>query len=302
MVTAADRDGQLCLLGTGLMGAPMARRLVAGGFEVRVWNRSPEKARALAACGCLPFDDLAGALAGAGVVLSMLSDGPALREVVASAVAAGVVPPGCLWVDMSSTLPADAHALARMLDGIGAELLDAPVSGGVAGAESGTLAIMAGGSETAFRRALPVLAPLGRAVRVGPTGSGQMAKLANQMIVAGTIGLVAEAMLFLAEGGADQAAVRDALRGGFADSAILRLHGARMEARDFVAGGTCANQLKDLDNALAVAGELSLRLPMIEQVRGRYRRLVRDLGGAALDHAALFLELRDLNGKDITAP
>ncbi|MBW7920755.1 MAG: NAD(P)-dependent oxidoreductase [Rubellimicrobium sp.] len=292
----------VCVLGTGLMGAPMARRLAGAGFVTHVWNRSPGKAQALRGDGCRPCASLAGAVSGAAVILSSLTDGRAMLDLVEKVVDTGAAGAGSLWIDTSSTLPDEAVAATRRLGDVGVAFLDAPVSGGVRGATEGSLAIMAGGADATFRRALPVLSVLGRAVRVGPLGSGQMAKLANQMIVAGTIGLVAEAMLFLSEGGADCAAVRDALQGGFADSTILRQHGRRMQARDFAPGGASANQLKDLDNALSVARDLSLDLPMIAQVRARYRRLVDDLGGAALDHAALYLELCDLNGKDIAAP
>ena len=301
MVSAKGDVRRVCVLGTGLMGAPIARRLAGAGFEVRVWNRTPAKAFALQAHGCHPRDDLVEATAGADVIVSLMTDGKALRDVVSQALSGGGLRPGCLWIDMSSTLPSDAIAQSGLLRGAGVDLLDAPVSGGVKGAEAGTLAIMAGGGAQTFQRALAVFAPLGRAVWVGPSGSGQMAKLANQMIVAGTIGLVAEAMLFLAEGGADGAAVRDALQGGFADSVILRQHGQRMQDHNYVPGGSCANQAKDLDNALTVAGNLSLDLPMIAQVRARYHRLIRDLGGGALDHSALYLELCDLNGKGISA-
>lgn len=301
-MSAAQGEMVVCVLGTGLMGAPMARRLTKAGFATNVWNRTPEKARALQADGCQTCLSLAQAVSGAPVILSSLTDGRAVLDLVAKVVDTGAVGGGRLWIDTSSTLPSEALEAACRLGGAGVAFLDAPVSGGVRGAEAGSLAIMAGGTDAAFRRALPVLAPLGRAVRVGPVGSGQMAKLANQMIVAGTIALVAEAMLFLAEGGADCAAVRDALQGGLADSVILRQHGKRMQERDFTPGGASANQLKDLNNALSVARDLSLDLPTIEQVRARYRRLVEAMGGAALDHSALYLELCDLNGKDIVAP
>ncbi|MEO0937162.1 MAG: NAD-binding protein [Pseudomonadota bacterium] len=137
-----------------------------------------------------------------------------------------------------------------------------------------------------------MLAAMGRPVRVGPTGTGQLAKLANQAIVGITIGAVAEATLLLEAGGADPAAVRDALKGGFADSTILQLHGARMSARDYTPGGPSAIQLKDMDNVLDAAQGLTL--PLTQAIRDRYARLVEDLGGGANDHAALFEELRDL--------
>ncbi|MEX0350116.1 MAG: NAD-binding protein [Paracoccaceae bacterium] len=132
-------------------------------------------------------------------------------------------------------------------------------------------------------------------MRVGPTGAGQLAKLANQTIVAITIGAVAEATLLLEAGGADAAAVREALKGGFADSAILQQHGARMSARDFVPGGPSRLQVKDLDNALAEAKGLGLTLPSALAIRDRFQRYVTELDGADRDHSGLFEELLDLN-------
>ena len=137
---------------------------------------------------------------------------------------------------------------------------------------------------------------MGRPVHVGPTGSGQLAKLANQAIVAVTIGAVAEAMLMIQKGGGDPAAVRDALKGGFADSTILQQHGARMTDGNFEPGGLTYNQVKDLDNALEEARSLGLTLPTTEEIRARFIRLRDVMGGAELDHSALYLELLKRNG------
>jgi 2-hydroxy-3-oxopropionate reductase len=169
------------------------------------------------------------------------------------------------------------------------------VSGGTAGAEAATLAIMVGGSKAAFERARPVFETLGRPTLVGPSGAGQLAKLANQLIVGVTIGAVAEALLLAAGGGADPAAVREALLGGFADSRILQLHGNRMLDRNFVPGGTARTQLKDLDSALAEARAAGLTLPILERVDALYRDLVA-AGDGALDHSGLLVGLERLNG------
>lgn len=277
---------RIAFLGTGLMGAPMVRNCARAGFELCIWNRSVDKARALVAEGISMAETAAEAVAGADVVISMLTDGAAVQ-----AVAEGVrCEPDTLWIDMSSTRPEDARAMAAR----GHRFLDAPVSGGVKGAEEATLAIMVGGTQTDFDRAVPVLSAMGRPTRVGPVGSGQLAKLANQAIVGITIAAVAEANLLLEQGGADVAAVRAALRGGFADSTILQQHGRRMQDRDFAPGGPSEIQLKDMNNVLAEAG--TLELPVTAHVRDRYARLVDELGRGREDHAALFAELLDRNG------
>ena len=162
------------------------------------------------------------------------------------------------------------------------------------GAEAGSLAIMAGGEPEAFARAQPIFAALGRATRVGPAGSGQLAKCCNQAIVAITIGAVSEALLLAAASGADPAAVRAALMGGFADSRILQLHGKRMIERDFVPGGRARVQLKDQNTILAAAQQAQLRLPLSECVTALYRDLIEH-GGGELDQNALLLELERIN-------
>ncbi len=283
------------LLGVGLMGRPMALNLVRAGVPLTVWNRSAEKCDGLADHGITVAADLASAVDGAQVVISMVADGEITKALVAAC--SDGLAQGAVWMDMSSTKPADARAVAETLAAKGVGFVDAPVSGGTKGAEDATLAIMAGGEADTVTQVAPVLATMGRPVRVGPTGAGQLAKLANQAIVAATIGAVAEAMLLLEEGGADPAAVRDALKGGFADSTILQQHGARMTNRDFVPGGLSRLQVKDLNNVLEEAQSMALRLPMTEQVRSRFQRYIDELGGAERDHSGLFEELQDLNGQ-----
>ncbi|HET6789102.1 MAG TPA: NAD(P)-dependent oxidoreductase, partial [Aquabacterium sp.] len=234
----------------------MSRRLLAAGYPLTVWNRTRAKAEALADAGARVAATPADAVANADIVITMLEHGGVVHDVLfgacdnASASAASHLRPGTLVVDMSSILPEQAREHARCLTSLGVQTLDAPVSGGTLGAEAGTLAIMAGGETSAFERALPVLNVLGRPVHVGPAGSGQLTKLANQMIVGITIGAVAEALLLAQRGGADPAKVREALRGGFAESRILEVHGQRMVDGDFAKRGSLAIQLKDLRNAL----------------------------------------------------
>lgn len=286
----------VAFLGTGLMGAPMARNLTRAGHRVRAWNRSADKAHALQGDGIGVAASVGDAVKGAGLVVSMVSDGRITADLIAQAETAGALGKGAVWVDMSSTRPADARAAAERLAAKGVDFVDAPVSGGTKGAEAGTLAIMAGGSPEAFAKVEATLAAMGRPVHVGPVGAGQLAKLANQAIVAITIGAVAEAMLLLERGGADPAKVRAALKGGFADGTILQQHGNRMTTRNFEPGGPSHLQVKDLDNVLEVAAEVGLTLPMTLDMRARFARYVDDLGGAERDHSGLFEELLDLNG------
>jgi 3-hydroxyisobutyrate dehydrogenase-like beta-hydroxyacid dehydrogenase len=201
---------------------------------------------------------------------------------------------GTLVIDMSSIRPSEARDHAARLGERGVAHLDAPVSGGTVGAEQGTLAIMAGGRLQDYQRALPLFSALGRPTHVGPHGAGQMAKLANQMIVGITIGAVAEALLFAAKGGADMAKVREAIQGGFADSRILQLHGQRMVERDFTPHGRLSVQLKDMRNALATAQEIGFDAPITQLFEALYAAGdEHGLGG--LDHSGLFVELASRN-------
>ncbi|MEL7165612.1 MAG: NAD(P)-dependent oxidoreductase [Pseudomonadota bacterium] len=285
---------KITLLGTGLMGAPMARNIAAAGFALTVWNRTEAKAQALADAGITVAPDVAAAVAGADTIISMLSDGPSSLAMLADALPH--VAPGALWIDMASTKPAEARAMADTAATQDVAFLDAPVSGGTKGAEGATLAIMVGGAVADVARAQPLLASMGRPVHVGATGAGQLAKLCNQAIVAITIGAVAEATLLATQGGADPAALRAALKGGFADSTILQQHGTRMSDGDFVPGGRASVQVKDLDNILAEAAALNLSLPMATEVRDRFAHLIGPMGQGDADHSALYLELLARNG------
>ncbi|MGV2107114.1 NAD(P)-dependent oxidoreductase [Agrobacterium vitis] len=283
---------RIAFLGTGLMGEPMARHLAAD-FEVVVWNRSPQKAQALSDVARIAASP-AEAARGADVVISMLLDGPATRATLEDSGAMAAAGEGALIIDMGSVEPACDRDLASLARQMGKRFLDAPVSGGVAGAKAKTLSIFVGGAPEDFAAAVPVLEKLGRPTLMGPVGTGQTAKLANQLIVAVTIGAVAEAFRLAESAGCDPATLRGALRGGFADSRILDLHGERMVSGNFTPGGRSAAQLKDLNNALSVAAEHDLTLPLSETVRAGFTDLVQNKGGADLDHSAYYLWLQQI--------
>ncbi|MES2758371.1 MAG: NAD(P)-dependent oxidoreductase [Pseudomonadota bacterium] len=281
----------LAFLGIGLMGKPMASRLAQAGFTVRAWNRTAAKAEALRALGVEPQPELAGALSGADIVISMLESGAAVSTILDAAMPS--LQPGALWIDMSSTQQGEALDFDRRLQARGISFVDAPVSGGVLGAEAGTLAIMAGGSVHDFARAEPILMAMGRPTLVGPVGSGQVAKLCNQLIVGGTLDIVAEALLLAHAAGADPAAVRAALRGGFAESRILEVHGQRMLDRNFMPGGQVKSQLKDLRNVLVAAADAGVVLPVAALVTEHYSAIA-DAYPAA-DQCAALLALEKVN-------
>ena len=282
---------KISFLGTGLMGSHMARNILKAGFSLTAWNRTLAKAQALIADGADVPATAAEAIAEADIVITMLSDGPTVHDLLFDQELAAAMKAETLLIDMSSIKPSEARTHAELMRERGLHHLDAPVSGGTKGAEAGSLAIMAGGDEAVFTRAVSVLSAMGRPVRVGPDGSGQLSKLANQTIVAVTIGVVAEAMLLAEKGGADPAAIRDALKGGFADSVILQQHGERMTTNNFEPGGLSRMQLKDINNALEEAGQHELILPLTEQVKTRYTTLIEEMNGADTDHSALYLEL-----------
>ena len=278
---------RIAFLGTGLMGQPMARRLIEAGHELSVWNRSRERAAPLAGAARLcetPRD----AADGAEIVIAMLLDGAATRSVILDHGVLDAVASGGIVIDMGSVDPGTDRMLAEEAGRRGLHYLDAPVSGGVVGAEAGTLSIFLGGDAGVAERAAPVLKAMGRPHHLGPSGAGQIAKLANQVIVATTIGAVAEGLRLAEAGGCDIATLRQALMGGFADSRILDLHGARMVAGNYTPGGRSVAQLKDLDNAAAQAASTGTELPLAETVRAAFRDLVENRDGAELDHSAYF--------------
>lgn len=282
-------------LGTGIMGAPMAARLYQAGHRVQAWNRTLDKAQALAPLGVVVTETPRQAVDGADVVIVMLSSGPVCDEVILGSTGIlGSMKRDSVLVVMSS-IPVETakrHAEAATTQHI--RYLDAPVSGGERGAIDGNLAIMVGGEPAIFERISALLKLLGRPVRVGPAGTGQLAKLVNQLIVANTIATVSEALLLAERGGADPAKVQEALLGGFADSTIWRTHLPRMIAGDFKPGGPAKWQLKDTQTALSLAEGLSLELPVASLVNRLFEDLIEH-GDGELDHSALIRELKRRN-------
>jgi len=283
----------VAVLGTGIMGAPMARRLKAAGFGVTVWNRTREKSLALGADGIVVADEAATAVAQADVVIVMLSSGPVCEAVLAGGEGArGIIAamqPQTRLIIMSS-IPVDS---AKRLDAVAREhdvfCVDAPVSGGEKGAKDGTLSIMAGGDGVVVEGLAAI-----RVTHVGACGSGSLAKLANQLVVASTVCAVAEALTLAARGGADPAQVREAMLGGFADSTILHQHGLRMVEGNFRPGGPAKHQLKDVATAMALARSLGLRLPVGAAADQLFQAMV-DHGDGDIDHSGVILELQRMN-------
>jgi 3-hydroxyisobutyrate dehydrogenase-like beta-hydroxyacid dehydrogenase len=281
----------IAFLGIGLMGKPMAMLLLKAGYHVTVWNRTSDKAASLATYGAQHAQTPDVAVRNAAIVITMLEAGSIVAEVLEQAMPG--LRQGALVIDMSSTRQSEAQDLHKKLAVHGISFMDAPVSGGVVGAEAGTLAIMAGGSAADFTRAEPVLKIMGLPTLVGPAGCGQLAKLCNQLIVGGTINIVAEALLLAQAGGADPAAVRAAIRGGFAESRILEIHGQRMLERNFMPGGQVKSQTKDLENVLIAATAAGVTLPVTELITERYRSILNLIPKA--DQSAALLALERLN-------
>ena len=287
---------KIAFIGIGLMGNHMARNLLKAGHELFIWNRTPAKAEALKKDGAHICASAKEAVSQADFIILMVSDGPTVYSILFEQDLSNSMKSGATVIDMSSIKASEARHHQAKLAEQGIHHLDAPVSGGTKGAEAASLAIMVGGDEADFTACEAVFAPMGRAVHVGPAGAGQLSKLANQAIVGVTIGIVAEAMLFVEKGGANPAAVREALKGGFADSTILQQHGTRMTTGDFVPGGPARFQVKDMTNVLDEAEADKLALPLTQEVRDRFKKLVDEMDGGDLDHSALYLELLARNG------
>jgi 3-hydroxyisobutyrate dehydrogenase-like beta-hydroxyacid dehydrogenase len=293
MPTASHR--RIALLGTGIMGTHMARRLAQAGFPVTVWNRSADKADKLTQFGVKIIGSPSSACADADVVIVMLSNGPVVEEVLFSPDHTGKKPAeamaaGSVLVVMSSIPVETCQTQAPRLAARGVGYIDAPVSGGEPGARDGTLAIMAGGDAKVVDGIADVFAAMGRVTHIGPVGTGQMTKLANQIIVGATMVGVAEALHFATKGGADPAAVRKALMGGFADSKILNIHGERMVERNFVPGGPAAYQLKDMRTAQALAAASGMHFTLLDCLVGMFGDMI-DRFGTGLDVAGILQEV-----------
>jgi 2-hydroxy-3-oxopropionate reductase len=275
----------IALFGLGLMGRPMARTLLAAGFNIIGWNRSPLDPSLTEG---IPLATTLAEAAQAETLILMLSDSAAVDEMLRRL--DPLLQPGQLVIDMGSSDPLHSKAHAARLAERGVGWVDAPVSGGPEGAAAGTLAIMVGGMTEDVSRAQPILRALGRPTHVGPPGAGHTAKVINQLIVGLTIQAVAEAIVLAEAYGVDPALLRTALAGGFADSKILQIHGARMAERRYVPGGKVTTQLKDLRLAAAMAQAAGIELPHLTDTIARYEILV-ERGLGELDHSALHILL-----------
>jgi len=265
----------------------MARRLDQAGYRIQGWTRTAATAAWLNDIGTLALTTSA-AVHGARAIIVSLPDSATVDAVLLHDETTEAISPGAIVIDTSSTDPDSARRQSDYLRGIGVHHLDAPVSGGTRGAGAGELAIMVGGDPDTFSAAEGLLATLGRPTLIGPSGAGQLAKLCNQIIVAVTIGAVAEGLALADQAGGSLARIVGALHGGFADSRILREHGERMIQEDFSPGGAVRLQLKDLTAALGVAESHGLNLRFTKLARDLYQQLVGD-GYGDFDHSALYL-------------
>lgn len=275
-------------VGLGNMGRPMARHLHQAGAEVTVWNRSDAPAEAAVALGmkrAQTLKELAESV-GDGIICLNLTTTDVVEQVVFGAGGlAEALHPNALVIDFGTTGVAETRRFASRFAWV-----DSPVSGGQVGAENADLTLMVGGTESNFRRALPILQTVGqRITHLGHSGSGQVTKLANQLIVAQTIDAVAQALRLAELAGLDAHQVREALLGGFAESRILKLHGDRMARRDFKPGGRAVLQLKDVKLACELAENVGFTSSTLANCRAQWEKLVHEKGLGDVDHSGLFL-------------
>jgi 2-hydroxy-3-oxopropionate reductase len=277
-------------LGLGVMGQPMARNLVAAGHQLTVHTRSAEVLDAFRADGIATGSDPADVARRSDIVISMVSDGAAVRDVMLGEHGAlGAIEPGGLLIDMSTIEPAVSRELAAAAAQRGVGMLDAPVSGGDVGARQGTLSIMVGGEAADLDRARPVLEVLGATItHVGPAGAGQVVKACNQIVVAITYAAVSEALVLASGAGVDRAAVLDVLSGGLAANRIMEVRRHNLLEHDFTPGFRVDLHHKDLRIALDTGDDLDVGLPVAAAVQQMLVEL-RALGHGDLDHSSLLL-------------
>lgn len=288
------------VIGLGKMGKPMARRLVEAGHSVIVHSRSPGPVEELVALGATSVSTPRDLAFRSEIIICSLPDSPALEAVCLAA--GGICEgshSGAILIDTSTTHPELTRRLAETLSEHGMEMLDAPVSGGEPGAIAGILSIMVGGSETAFNRARPVLETIGRTItHMGPSGTGQLTKLANQIIVALNYTAIAEGLVFGAKAGLDPGKLVAALQGGLAASKCLEIKGERIIDGDYEPGGRLTLHIKDLQYALDTARTLDVPLPLTSLVR-QYFEATKEAGRADWDHSAVVTLFEDLAGIQI---
>ena len=285
---------KIAFIGTGLMGFPMAKNLLEKNLELNVFSRTIEKAKPLEKFGAIISNSLSETVKGVDVVITMLTDDDAVEKVLSDQDFQENLKKESTVVDMSSIKPKIAIKYGNLLKDKDVNFLDAPVSGGTIGAEQATLAIMVGGDQKIFDQVKDILKVMGNPTLVGPIGSGQVSKLANQIIVGVAIGAVAEAITLCEKAGVDGNKFIKALEGGFADGKILQNHGKRMIDKDFSPKGKVSTHLKDMNNILECAGDFSTKLLISNLIKDMFKSLVEN-GNDNDDHSALYKEIERLN-------
>ena len=285
---------KISFIGTGLMGFPMAKNLLKKKLNLKIFSRTLDKAKPLEEFGGIITASISETVKETDIIFTMLTDDNAVEKVLGDQEFINNLKPSSTVIVMSSINPKIAIKYGKVLKEKNINFLDAPVSGGTIGAEEGNLAIMAGGDQKVFDNVFDVLKIMGNPTLVGPIGSGQVSKLANQIIVGVPIGAVAEAITVCEKAGVDANKFIKALAGGFADGKILQNHGKRMIDKDFSPKGKVSTHLKDMNNILECAGNFNTQLPISNLIQSMFKSLV-DSGNSNDDHSALYKEIESIN-------
>ena len=283
-------------IGIGLMGFPMAKNLLKSDYNLKAYNRSQDKADRLKEFGAEISTSIKDVVTNSDVIITMLTDDAAVEKVMGSDEFISNIKEGATVIDMSSVNPVITKKYFKILKEKNINYLDAPVSGGTIGAEEASLAIMVGGDEETFKQCYDLLKILGNPTLVGPVSSGQISKLANQIIVGVTIGAVAEAVTLCEKSGTNPNKMIEALSGGWADSKILQTHGKRMISKDFSPKGKTTTQLKDMTNIINAGKAAETHLPIYSLIKEMYKDLVVD-GHGNTDHSSLYNAIEKINKK-----
>lgn len=278
------------------MGFPMAKNLLKSGYNLKAFNRSQDKAERLKEFGAAISTSIKEVVTNSDVIITMLTDDAAVDKVMASEEFVENIKTNATVIDMSSVNPVLTIKYSKILKDKNINYLDAPVSGGTIGAEDATLAIMVGGDEETFKNCYELLKKMGNPTLVGPVSSGQISKLANQIIVGVTIGAVAEAVTLCEKSGTNPSKMIEALSGGWADSKILQTHGKRMINKDFSPKGKTTTQLKDMTNIINAGKAVQTHLPISSLIKEMYKDLVAD-GHGNTDHSSLYNAIEKINKK-----
>ena len=278
------------------MGFPMAKNILKSAYNLKAYNRSQDKADRLKEFGAEISISIKEVVTNSDAIITMLTDDSAVEKVMGSYEFISNIKEGATVIDMSSVNPVITKKYAEILKQKNINYLDAPVSGGTIGAEEASLAIMVGGDEETFKNCYELLKKMGNPTLVGPVSSGQISKLANQIIVGVTIGAVAEAVTLCEKSGTNPNKMIEALSGGWADSKILQTHGKRMIDKDFTPKGKTTTQLKDMTNIINAGKAVETYLPISSLIKEMYNDLVAD-GHGNTDHSSLYNAIEKINKK-----